>query len=213
MDDNSNDEEKKSGKETKKEEKKRSRDIQSHETDSTGSDTSTDSHSPKRRKTGTSSGRWTSTEHQIFLKGLGQFGREWKRVAESIPTRTSAQVRSHAQKYFAKQNKQKQHESLDNSIHRILVDPGSVETEVRETLSRLHQRHRQLQQQILEQQRQRPSGPVRVAPERQGVEEDERIALSVLRQRLSQPSPDGTHEAEVPSKSGDDEDDDEVGPD
>jgi SHAQKYF class myb-like DNA-binding protein len=47
-------------------------------------------------------GRWTPEEHQDFLEGLKIFGREWKKVAERIPTRTSAQIRSHAQKYFAK---------------------------------------------------------------------------------------------------------------
>lgn len=47
-------------------------------------------------------GRWTRAEHQAFLQGLKQFGREWKKVALNIPTRSSAQIRSHAQKYFAK---------------------------------------------------------------------------------------------------------------
>ena len=47
-------------------------------------------------------GRWTPEEHQDFLEGLKIFGREWKKFAERIPTRTSAQIRSHAQKYFAK---------------------------------------------------------------------------------------------------------------
>lgn len=47
-------------------------------------------------------GRWTSEEHEAFLDGLKEFGREWKKVAKTIPTRTSAQIRSHAQKYFAK---------------------------------------------------------------------------------------------------------------
>eukprot|EP00548_Thalassiothrix_antarctica_P007662 CAMPEP_0194150242 /NCGR_PEP_ID=MMETSP0152-20130528/42246_1 /TAXON_ID=1049557 /ORGANISM="Thalassiothrix antarctica, Strain L6-D1" /LENGTH=437 /DNA_ID=CAMNT_0038853037 /DNA_START=27 /DNA_END=1340 /DNA_ORIENTATION=- len=55
-----------------------------------------------KSKPGQSAGRWTPEEHQEFLEGLKIFGREWKKVAERIPTRTSAQIRSHAQKYFAK---------------------------------------------------------------------------------------------------------------
>jgi SHAQKYF class myb-like DNA-binding protein len=47
-------------------------------------------------------GRWTEQEHQSFLAGLRLYGREWKKVAAKIKTRTSAQIRSHAQKYFAK---------------------------------------------------------------------------------------------------------------
>lgn len=47
-----------------------------------------------------STGRWTAQEHEAFITGLSMYGREWKRVAQLIPTRTSAQVRSHAQKYF-----------------------------------------------------------------------------------------------------------------
>merc|ERR1712232_1569 len=37
--------------------------------------------------------------------GLELYGREWKKVAENIPTRSSAQIRSHAQKYFSKMTK------------------------------------------------------------------------------------------------------------
>lgn len=47
-------------------------------------------------------GRWTAEEHEAFLRGLRVYGREWKRVAADIKTRSSAQIRSHAQKYFAK---------------------------------------------------------------------------------------------------------------
>mmetsp|Transcript_69801 Transcript_69801/g.137241 ORF Transcript_69801/g.137241 Transcript_69801/m.137241 type:complete len:231 (+) Transcript_69801:72-764(+) len=50
-------------------------------------------------------GRWTREEHQAFLAGLRLHGREWKQVAQSIKTRTSSQIRSHAQKYFAKGTK------------------------------------------------------------------------------------------------------------
>lgn len=57
---------------------------------------------PIKMKAGQTLGRWTPEEHEAFLQGLKVFGREWKKVAERIPTRTSAQIRSHAQKYFAK---------------------------------------------------------------------------------------------------------------
>eukprot|EP00563_Minutocellus_polymorphus_P016980 CAMPEP_0181057682 /NCGR_PEP_ID=MMETSP1070-20121207/20381_1 /TAXON_ID=265543 /ORGANISM="Minutocellus polymorphus, Strain NH13" /LENGTH=536 /DNA_ID=CAMNT_0023137113 /DNA_START=24 /DNA_END=1634 /DNA_ORIENTATION=- len=56
----------------------------------------------------TTSGRWTREEHEQFLEGLKVYGREWKKVAQRIPTRTSAQIRSHAQKYFAKLAREEQ---------------------------------------------------------------------------------------------------------
>ncbi|KAL7685995.1 putative SANT/Myb domain, Homeobox-like domain superfamily protein [Plasmopara halstedii] len=56
----------------------------------------------RKGQTGMNGGRWTDQEHQSFLAGLRLYGREWKKVAAKIKTRTSAQIRSHAQKYFAK---------------------------------------------------------------------------------------------------------------
>lgn len=48
-------------------------------------------------------GRWTDAEHEAFLEGVKLFGRRrWKKISTLIPTRTIGQVRSHAQKYFAK---------------------------------------------------------------------------------------------------------------
>ncbi len=37
-------------------------------------------------------GRWTRDEHEAFLRGLKLYGREWKKVADLIPTRSAAQV-------------------------------------------------------------------------------------------------------------------------
>ena len=51
-------------------------------------------------KTKKSAGRWTSGEHNQFMHGLKLYGKEWTKVANCIPTRTSAQIRSHAQKYL-----------------------------------------------------------------------------------------------------------------
>jgi SHAQKYF class myb-like DNA-binding protein len=61
-----------------------------------------------KKGTSVSFGRWTKEEHQAFLQGLKVYGREWKKVARNIPTRSSAQIRSHAQKYFAKLAKDEQ---------------------------------------------------------------------------------------------------------
>lgn len=47
-----------------------------------------------------SAGRWTKEEHQRFIDGLKKFGKNWKQVEEHVGTRTGAQIRSHAQKFF-----------------------------------------------------------------------------------------------------------------
>ena len=47
----------------------------------------------RRHSSMASSGRWTREEHEAFLQGLKEHGREWKKVAEKIQTRNSAQVR------------------------------------------------------------------------------------------------------------------------
>ena len=53
-------------------------------------------------KNGENTGRWTSNEHSLFLEGLQNYGKEWKRIADLIQTRTVVQIRTHAQKYFQK---------------------------------------------------------------------------------------------------------------
>jgi SHAQKYF class myb-like DNA-binding protein len=46
------------------------------------------------------SGRWTKEEHDRFVEGLKIFGKNWKKVEEYVATRSGAQIRSHAQKFF-----------------------------------------------------------------------------------------------------------------
>ncbi|CBJ26435.1 conserved unknown protein [Ectocarpus siliculosus] len=51
-------------------------------------------------------GRWTSEEHHAFLRGVRRFKRNnWVGIATLLPTRTVLQIRTHAQKYYAKVDK------------------------------------------------------------------------------------------------------------
>lgn len=54
---------------------------------------------------GTKAGRWTDEEHAKFLEALELYGKYWNKVHKHVGTRTSAQTRSHAQKYFNKLTK------------------------------------------------------------------------------------------------------------
>lgn len=47
-------------------------------------------------------GRWTKEEHKRFLEAFNLYGKNWKKVQEFVGTRSTTQVRSHAQKYLAK---------------------------------------------------------------------------------------------------------------
>lgn len=66
-----------------------------------------------------SQGRWTRKEHEAFLEGLNIHGREWKKVALKISTRTSAQIRSHAQKYFSKLARDEQAQAASLPSHPV----------------------------------------------------------------------------------------------
>lgn len=130
-------------------------------------------------KAGQSNGRWTHEEHQTFLEGLKVCGREWKKVASRIPTRTSAQIRSHAQKYFSKLQRDVEAmppdghascsaaaaipsdvgvsllPSVQHNVERILANPQAAQREVEDTLEALRERYRQLQRRLEQQQQQR----------------------------------------------------------
>lgn len=55
---------------------------------------------------GKMNGRWGKAEHQRFVDGLKKYGKNWKKVEEHVRTRTGAQIRSHAQKFFNRLQKE-----------------------------------------------------------------------------------------------------------
>jgi len=63
---------------------------------------------PKSRKAYTITKQrenWTDDEHSKFLEALKLFDRDWKKIEKFIGTKTVIQIRSHAQKYFLKVQK------------------------------------------------------------------------------------------------------------
>lgn len=48
-------------------------------------------------------GRWGKEEHQGFLTGFAEHGKDWFAIRELyVPSRTETQIRTHAQKYLKK---------------------------------------------------------------------------------------------------------------
>ena len=54
-----------------------------------------------------STGRWNRDEHQRFIDGMIKYGNNWRQVQKYIGTRSSTQIRSHAQKFFDKLKRSK----------------------------------------------------------------------------------------------------------
>jgi len=146
-------------------------------------------------------GRWTREEHEAFLLGLRTYGREWKKVAQNIKTRTSAQIRSHAQKYFAKLSREGR-EAFPGSSKWVMEDDSAeasdsqerpaampapatqedLDKSINDMLARLSKRRAELV-------RRQESGRFRAAARTaqrsqaqklQGLDEGEVIALQVL---------------------------------
>jgi len=65
-------------------------------------------------------GRWTATEHEAFISSLRLYGKDWYRVEEAIGTRSSAQIRSHAQKFLSKLDKEPELQEEYQDIKQIL---------------------------------------------------------------------------------------------
>ena len=72
-------------------------------------------------------GRWGKEEHLRFLAGCLQYGNNWKKVETYVKTRTSTQIRSHAQKYLKKLDKKYYSKSSPQSQNTLFNDSYSEE--------------------------------------------------------------------------------------
>ena len=45
---------------------------------------------------------WKDDEHDRFLEGVRLYGRDWKKITDHVGSKSTSQVRSHAQKHFLK---------------------------------------------------------------------------------------------------------------
>ena len=50
-------------------------------------------------------GRWTEEEHRRFLEASAMYGNKWEKVKEHVQTRSTRQIRSHAQKFIIRLSK------------------------------------------------------------------------------------------------------------
>lgn len=104
--------------------------------------TAPSSQEPGHGAAGENTGRWTAEEHRLFLQGLEQHGKGWKKIASLIKSRTVVQIRTHAQKYFQKLAKARQNGEEGEISMEGRGGPASVPSATGST-SQSHKRRRQ----------------------------------------------------------------------
>ncbi|KAI5072621.1 hypothetical protein GOP47_0012727 [Adiantum capillus-veneris] len=67
--------------------------------------------------------KWTEQEHQKFLEALKLYGRSWGHIKEHIGTKTTVQIRSHAQKFFVKVERGVPNNGVNGEIQHIEIPP------------------------------------------------------------------------------------------
>jgi SHAQKYF class myb-like DNA-binding protein len=71
--------------------------------------------------------RWTEQEHERFVEALKLHGRAWRKIEEHIGTKTAVQIRSHAQKFFAKLQKEHQKNLEADQLSDVTRGGGNTE--------------------------------------------------------------------------------------
>jgi len=87
-------------------------------------------------------GRWSDQEHNLFIQAVALYGRKWIKVAEHVGTRTTIQVRSHAQKFEAKNGGKEGLASLMEKRRHEMMS-GGADAEGEENMGMASDRHNQ----------------------------------------------------------------------
>jgi len=89
------------------------------ETETRGEDAARDAAAPvKVRKPYTITKKrekWSDEEHALFVESLKKYGRAWRKIEAHIGTKTAVQIRSHAQKFFSKLQKEQSARAVSGS--------------------------------------------------------------------------------------------------
>jgi hypothetical protein len=92
-------------------------------------------------------GQWTTVEEENFLSALQMHGKEWKKVAAQVKTRTVAQTRKHADHHFRKLKKAMGNKGGDGDILLNDLAPDTKKTpQKRKSKSSTKSQLRQAQQ-------------------------------------------------------------------
>jgi SHAQKYF class myb-like DNA-binding protein len=71
-------------------------------------------------------GRWSKDEHERFLQGLELYGRSWKKIKKIVGTRSATQIRSHAQKFFAREGNSS-NENISDEKHELYQEESIIQ--------------------------------------------------------------------------------------
>ena len=88
--------------------------------------------SVKEDDTTFNNGRWTDSEHRKFLEAIAVYGNKWDKVKEHILSRSTRQIRSHAQKFvmsLSKKKIEKETKNTNSSIEQLkTIDKAELES-------------------------------------------------------------------------------------